>query len=392
MRSVRKPPPKSILVRGVNWLGDAVMSTPALLRLREAFPGVRITILTPAKLSDLWQHHPAVDVVISIDEGQRAWAIARRLREDAFDVAVILPNSFRAALEVWLAGIPRRIGYRGQWRGRFLTEPVPCRPRSLETRKRTLREIRHLTHSSPAVPSREASDSLHHIHQYLRLMSYLGANSEPLRPELKVTEEEVEDFLRRWRIELPASRLLFGLNPGAEYGPAKRWPSENFAAAAIEIQKRTNCRWLIFGSQNDAALTAEITARIEAARNPESGIQNPKSKIPSVLNLAGCTSLRGLCAGLKACRVLLTNDSGPMHVAAALGTPVVALFGSTSPDLTGPGLPNDPNHRLLTANVSCSPCFLRNCPIDFRCMKRIEVEQVVDAVVKRGTLAGEKGR
>ncbi len=385
MRSVQQPPPKSILVRGVNWLGDAVMSTPALLRLREAYSEARITILTPAKLSDLWQHHPAVDAVISFAEGQRAWAIARRLREDAFELAVILPNSFRAAFEVWLAGIPRRIGYRGQWRGRFLTEAVPCRPRSLETRKRTLREIRNLIHSSPAVPSQEASSSLHHIHQYLRLMSCLGANSEPLPPELKVTESEVEDFLRRWRIEPPASRMLFGLNPGAEYGPAKRWPSENFAAAAIDIQKRTNCCWLIFGGPTDAALAAEITARIEAALNPESGIQNPKSNLSPVLNLAGRTSLRELCAGLKACRVLLTNDTGPMHVAAALGTPVVALFGSTSPNLTGPGLPNDPIHRLFTANVSCSPCFLRDCPIDFRCMKRIEIEPVVDAVVKRGT-------
>ena len=161
---------------------------------------------------------------------------------------------------------------------------------------------------------------------------------------------------------------VFGLNPGAEYGPAKRWPIERFIAAAKEIQQRTNCVWLIFGGKNDVAIANQI----------ESETQNSKFKIQ---NLAGKTTLRELMSLLKLCRVLLTNDSGPMHVAAALGTPVVVPFGSTSPELTGPGLPGDARHRLLKSDAPCSPCFLRECPIDFRCMNGITVERVVEAVL-----------
>jgi heptosyltransferase-2 len=162
---------------------------------------------------------------------------------------------------------------------------------------------------------------------------------------------------------------VFGLNPGAEYGPAKRWPVERFIAAAKAIQQRTNCIWLLVGGKNDAAITNRI----------ESALRTPQS---ATFNLAGKTCLSELMALLKLCRVLLTNDSGPMHVAAALGTPVVVPFGSTSPELTGPGLPGDPRHRLLKSDAPCSPCFLRECPIDFRCMNGISVERVVEAVLE----------
>jgi len=163
------------------------------------------------------------------------------------------------------------------------------------------------------------------------------------------------------------------LNPGAEYGPAKRWPVERFIAAAQEIQKQTNCVWLMSGGKGDIAIASQIASQLPSANF-------------HLLNLAGKTSLRELMSLLKLCRVLLTNDSGPMHVAAALGTPVVVPFGSTSPELTGPGLPGDPRHRLLKSDAPCSPCFLRDCPIDFRCLKGIAVERVVEAVlsVQRG--------
>ena len=155
--------------------------------------------------------------------------------------------------------------------------------------------------------------------------------------------------------------------------PAKRWPRERFVAAAVELQRRTNCHWWIFGGKADEALASGIAAEIVAARagGPD-----------SVKCLAGRTTLRELCAGLKACELLLTNDTGPMHVAAAVGTPVVVPFGSTSPELTGPGLPGDPRHRFIKANVPCSPCFLRECPIDFRCMNGISVDAVVAAVLE----------
>jgi heptosyltransferase-2 len=237
-------------------------------------------------------------------------------------------------------------------------------------RKRSVSEIRRLI-ATPTAQTRNSrlktqNSPAHQLHDYLHLVAALGANPAPLPPCLYVSPEEVE--VARKKFELTGiSGPCFGLNAGAEYGPAKRWPVERFIAAAVELQRRANCAWLILGGTGD----------VETAGRIESEIRNPKSEIR---NLAGRTSLRELMALLKLCRVLLTNDTGPMHVAAALGTPVVVPFGSTSPELTGPGLPGDPRHRLLQSDAPCSPCFLRECPIDFRCMKGIEVERVVEAV------------
>jgi heptosyltransferase II len=231
--------------------------------------------------------------------------------------------------------------------------------------KRTIR--------SPAVPSpasRLAPQylSAHQIHDYLHLVAAaFGANAEPVPPQLFVQPHEADQV--RTKFDLGGiTKPLLGMNPGAAYGPAKRWPLERFIAAAREIQARANCVWLIFGGPADAADCERIHRALRSSQSA------PR-------NLAGRTSLRELCALLKLCRVLLTNDSGPMHVAAALGTPVVVPIGSTSPELTGPGLPGDPKHRLLNARVPCSPCFRRRCPIDFRCMTGISVDQVVDAVL-----------
>ena len=199
----------------------------------------------------------------------------------------------------------------------------------------------------------------------------MGANPEPLPPQLFVLPDEVETAKKKFGLE-KITQPIFGLNPGAEYGPAKRWPAERFIAAMREIQKQTNCLWILFGGKGD----------LEVANQIASETQNLKLKIQ---NLAGKTSPRELMSLLKFCRVLLTNDSGPMHVAAALGTPVVVLFGSTSPELTGPGLSGDSHHRLLKSDAPCSPCFLRNCPIDFRCMTGISVEHVVEAVLGLAT-------
>jgi heptosyltransferase-2 len=207
----------------------------------------------------------------------------------------------------------------------------------------------------------------HQIHEYLHLAAALGANPEPVPPQLFITPDELEAARNKFGIA-GITNPVFGLNPGAEFGPAKRWPVERFIAAAQEIHKRTHCVWLILGGKGDA----DIAGRIESDFRPRaSGLKN----------LAGRTSLRELCALLKICRVMLTNDTGPMHAAAALGTPVVAPFGSTDPRLTGPGLPGDSRHRLLESDAPCSPCFLRKCPIDFRCMNGIGVGRVVEAVL-----------
>jgi heptosyltransferase-2 len=363
-----------ILVRGTNWLGDAVMSTPALLRLREKFPGAHIALLCPEKLRELWTNHPAVNETISFVPGENVFAVAKKLRAGNFDAALVLPNSPRSAIEVFLAGIPRRTGCARPWRNIFLTQTVAPRTGAVKMKKRTVSEIRQLVAADgsqrPNSTSRilpDAAANAHQIHEYLHLVAVLGANPEPLPPQLFVLPGEIEPAKIKFGLE-KVSQPIFGLNPGAEYGPAKRWPLEKFIAAAREIQQKTNCAWLLFGGKSDQSLTAQI----------ESLIRDSKFEIR---NLAGKTSLRELMSLLKLCRVLLTNDTGPMHVAAALGTPVVVPFGSTSPELTGPGLPGDARNHLLKSAAPCSPCFLRECPIDFRCMNGISVERVVEAVL-----------
>jgi len=365
--------PRRILVRGVNWLGDAVMATPALLRLRENFPDAHITLLGPEKLKDLWLHHPAVDETISFAPGEGVLSIGKKLRAGQFDLALVLPNSPRSALEVFLAGIPQRIGYARPWRNFFLTQTVAPRAGAVKMRKRSETEIRQLISppGSSGISNQKpeiTNPAAHQMHEYLHLAAALGANPEPLPPQLFVAPEEIEAAKIKFGLE-NIDRPVFGLNPGAEYGPAKRWPVEKFIAAAQTIQQQTNCLWILFGGKNDQPLTAQI----------ESAIGNRQSAIQ---NLAGKTSLRELMALLKLCRVLLTNDTGPMHVAAALGTPVVVPFGSTSPELTGPGVPGDARNRLIKSDVPCSPCFLRECPIDFRCLNGIAVGSVVEAVLE----------
>jgi heptosyltransferase-2 len=405
-----------LLVRGVNWLGDAVMTTPALARLRERFPSAHISLLTPEKLTDLWRHHPDIDEVRTFKGGESVFAVARRLRgpgladgfraglrafsaevanvqeelrstvtqaspigpqydapaqeiarlhQRMFDLALVLPNSPRSTLESWLARIPCRVGYDRPWRNWLLTHSIPSRPGRVAMRKRTPAEIRELiagpAERRSAPPA--AAGAAHQIHEYLHLVAALGAESTPVAPFLYVKPEEVAAALGKF--ELHPDALWLGLNPGAEYGPAKRWPAAHFIAAARQVSAATGAHWLVFGGKADTDLAAEITAGLgESART-----------------VAGQTSLRELMALLRHCRVVLTNDTGPMHLAAALGTPVVVPFGSTSPELTGPGLPGDPRHHLLRSHASCAPCFLRECPIDFRCLRDVSPEQATAAVL-----------
>ncbi len=364
------PPAPRILVRGTNWLGDAVMATPALLRLREKFPAAHIALLTPEKLQDLWPQHPAVDETLSFAPGENVFAVANRLRAGKFDLALVLPNSPRSTLEVFLAGIPQRFGYARSWRVFFLTHAVAAHADAVKMQKRSESEVRQLIseNSKFKIQNSKFPQSAHQIFEYLNLVAALGANREALAPQLFVAPDEIEAAKIKFGLE-KIDRPIIGLNPGAEYGPAKRWPVDRFISAAKEVQQRTNCIWILFGGKNDLPIVNQI----------ESAIRNPQS---AILNLAGKTSLRELMSLLKLCRVLLTNDTGPMHVAAALGTPVVVPFGSTSPELTGPGLPGDSRNSLLKSDAPCSPCFLRECPIDFRCMNDISVAQVVEATVK----------
>jgi heptosyltransferase-2 len=345
------------------------MTTPALLRLREAMPDTHITLLTPEKLKDLWRGHPAVDEALAVPADTRLWTLGALLRARRFDVALVLPNSPRSALEIWLARIPRRIGYARPWRNWLLTDLVAERPGRVKMHKRSNEEIRQLL-TRPAASASLLPASAHQIHDYLHLTAVLGARTKALPPQLAVSATDIASVAQKFGLAPGATWL--GINPGAEYGPAKRWPPEFFVETAVAVQARTGCRCVVFGGRGDAALAADITQ----------GLAAQSAAAPPPVNLAGQTSLRELCAALPLCRVLLTNDTGPMHVAAALGVPVVVPFGSTSPELTGPGLPGVGEHSFLRGGAPCAPCFRRECPVDFRCLKRLSPERVTSALLE----------
>ena len=335
------------------------MSTPALQRLREAAPQSRITLLTHEKLADLWQGYAHVDEVLTFGRDESVFKVAGRLRGQ-FDLALILPNSPRSALECFIARIPERVGFARCGRSLFLTKAVAVRRDTVHLRKRSVGEIRQLANSEKARTTFPAAS--HQTNDYLHLLRAMSLPAEPTAPKLYVIDPAASArFL--------GEKIWFGLNPGAEYGPAKRWPSENYIKAALEIKRLTGCDWVVFGGPNDKGLTRPIAEAINA------------------LDLTGKTTLRELAACFRGCKVLLTNDTGPMHLAAAVGTPVVVPFGSTSPELTGPG-----SGTILTGNVPCAPCFRRECPIDFRCMRSITVEQIVQATLRASEAAAAAGR
>jgi lipopolysaccharide heptosyltransferase II len=319
--------PFRILIRGSNWLGDAIMSVPAVRAIKRGRIDAHVTILTPAKLADVWRSVAEVDDVITIAPGESILAVSKRLRW-TFDVAIVFPNSLRTALEVWLAEIPRRVGYPGHNRRRLLNQVYAPKKK----KKKDLQPPRH------------------QVHHYLALAEFVGAKIEGVieRPVSRPSEKN--------------ARPVIGLCPGAEYGPAKRWLPERYAEVVRIIHEMTGAEWKIVGVQKDRPIADAI---VNAAAVP-------------VTDLVGKTTLTELMDHLRSCDLLLTNDTGTMHLAAFLGVPTVSIFGSTEPVLTGP---LGPQHRVLRHHVDCSPCFLRECPLDFRCMKAIGVAEVVEAVM-----------
>jgi heptosyltransferase II len=324
--------PFRILVRSSNWLGDAVMSVPAVRAIKNGRPDAQVTVAAPAKIASMWKLAPEVDAIIALPDSWLPSVVRLLRREPCFDAAILFPNSLRAALEAWLSGIRRRVGYRGHWRRLLLTQIVP-KPRK------------------PGPPE-------HHSLRFLRLARECGADTSSSDTSLT----GVPDSRSNVKMAVNHQPLKIGLCPGAEYGPAKRWLAERFAEAAKEISARSSVQWILFGTSRDAAVGEQIAVALG----------------DRCVNRLGRTTLDQLIAELRKCRLLLTNDTGTMHLAALLGVPVVAIFGSTEPRLTGP-LGN--GHIILRHHVECSPCFLRECPIDFRCMKAVSVQEVADAVL-----------
>jgi len=330
--SARDLKPLRILIRSTNWLGDAVMSVPAVRAIKNARPDTEVTIAAPQKIAPMWKLIPEVNAIIPLPNDS-FFPVVRQLRQQMpFDVAILFPNSLRVALETWLSGIPRRVGYRGHWRS-WLINQIVRGPRK------------------PGPPE-------HHSLRFLRIARECGAQTSEWQWAPLTAHACGSDELST----LNSQPLKIGLCPGAEYGPAKRWFPERFAEAAAKITAQSSAQWILLGTKNDAAIGEQIAAAIG----------------DHCVNRIGQTTLDQLIDELRQCRLLVTNDTGTMHLAALLGVPVVAIFGSTEPRLTGP-LGNV--HIALRHHVECSPCFLRECPIDFRCMNAVTAQEVADAVL-----------
>ncbi len=342
-----------ILVRATNWLGDAVMSLPALRALRTRFPNAEIVVLARPWVAALYEDERSMDRVIELtgDPGPRDWAakwkLCHLLRRERFDLAVLLPNSFESAAIVYLSGARRRVGYARDGRRVLLTDAIAV-PRPGEI-------PRHESYYYPELFRRAG------------LIETLPAINEILFDQLDESRRRGAALFAVRNIALP----VIGVNPGAAYGTAKRWLPDRFAAVARRLADHRAASIAVFGAASERALCGEVAAACGG------------------VNLAGATTLREFIDMTAACSLCFANDSGAMHIAAATGVPCVTVFGPTDEAATGPV---GPTARLVRNPVDCAPCKLRECPIDHRCMTRVSVEQVVEIgseAVRQSTISPE---
>ena len=310
------------------------MSLPAIRAVREAFPGAHVTVAARPVVADLYARERAVDAVILCAGSRRQTAAA--LRRENFDSAILLPNSFDATLAAWMARIPRRIGYRRDGRGWLLTDAIP--------------------------PPEPGENPRHQRFYYLELLRRAGIIHEyPPCLDIRLDNRETAraaglDALRVAGLPAP----VVGVSPGAAYGDAKRWLPERFAETAVLVARAHGASVALFGSAAERPLCESLAGTIRAA-----GI--------AARNFAGETTLRQFIELAAACRLFLTNDSGAMHIASALGVPTVTVFGATDDTTTGP---TGAWARVVREQVECGPCLLRACPIDHRCMTRVTTQRV----------------
>ncbi len=323
------------------------MSIPALQALRARYPAAHIGILAAPWVTGLYSRETFHDELIPYEapRGWRGldqkWNLARQLRRRRYDCAILLQNAFEAAALVRTAGIPERIGFSRDGRGFLLTRAVPV-PRPGEIPRHQRFYYLELLRRAGLISSYSESDSI-------RLSGALAA---------------AEGGRKRFR-RAGLSRAVIGVSPGAAYGGAKRWLTGRFAEAAVQLARDCDADLALFGSAQEFAICQSVYEQIEAAGQ-------------HAINFAGTTSLSEFIELAAACDIFLTNDSGPMHIASALGVRTVAIFGATDDQATGP---TGKASRVVREAVECSPCLLRECPIDHRCMTGVNADRVVQAAL-----------
>jgi heptosyltransferase II len=330
-----------ILIRATNWVGDAIMALPTLRAVRRRFPDAEIAIVARPYVADIYRDQAICNQLIAYDrKGLHAGIsgreqLASEIRAQKFDVALLLQNAFDAAWLVWRANIPERIGYARDGRSFLLTKAVPL-PRQGE------------------IPAHEKFYYL----ELLRRAGWLDSVQNETFIELRVPEEKrrsAEEFLCESGVQRDALRIAIGA--GASYGSAKCWLPPRFAEVANRLQSESDAVVILLGTSAEAGVAAAISADM---RQPP-------------VDLTGKTAIADLPALLSQCHIFIGNDSGAMHVAAAVGLPVVAVFGPTDPEGTAPVTPRC---NIVQRKPYCSPCFLRRCPIDHRCMTAITADMV----------------
>lgn len=343
MKSLPESPGK-ILIRSTNWIGDAIMTTPAVRTIRQNFPDSDITLLALPWVADVFAACPHIDHIFIYDKNGRHQGLrgklrlADELRASNFDLTILLQNAFEAALITSLARIPIRAGYTTDARRILLT---------------------HGVHKDPDIGSK------HQVHYYQEMLRGLGLQPGPDLLELFLKPSAIKEAETLLKKAVQGRDVpIIGLNPGAAYGPAKRWPVRKYAELGRLLATATDGPILIFGTEEDQEAAAEISAAV--------GDQ--------VLDLTGKTSLALALACIDRCHVFVTNDSGLMHVAAALHTPLVAIFGSTDHIATGP---YSDKATIVRNPLDCSPCMKTHCPKEhFQCMEKITVSEVAEAALK----------
>lgn len=337
VREIPREGIERILIRGTNWLGDVIMSLPAVAAIRNTYPQARISVLAKPWVAGLYELCPAVDEVIiyqspGIHEGIRGiFRLAGEIRKRDFPLAILLQNAIEAAIIAKLAGISRRAGYNTDGRGLLLTHSVP--------------------------KSKEIA-LVHQVHYYLHMVTVLGCRSAERGVLLKLGEKHrllAEGIIKK--IGLPGNGPLVGMAVGATYGPAKKWFPERFAVVADKLTAEFDARVILMGSAQDKDRAAAV-----------SGLMRRPS-----YDLAGETSLSEAIALIERSDLFISNDSGLMHIAGALNVPTIAIFGSTNPTATAPV---GENSMVIYKSVDCSPCLKKTCPTDFRCMDSITVDDV----------------